>query len=186
LRQEFRELELLDEITELRFNRKLPAGVGGTARNYLISSYRKAKGVLYVPKAMPCSLQWSNDDEYVIEDPFEEAAWEIIDRKKKAQESRDAARTSKDDSSKSEARSQHKRTDPQRFVVAKGTSKLAATSTVQGERLTKKRKTATNHNTALVERLIWNSNTYSCAFDSLFTILLQVMNNGTENWNELM
>lgn len=43
LRQEFRELEILDEITRQRFEGKLPSSVHGIYRGQLITSYRKWK-----------------------------------------------------------------------------------------------------------------------------------------------
>ena len=49
LRQEFRELELLDKITRLRYVGKLPANVSGNTRNDLITSFRSWKGNQYVP-----------------------------------------------------------------------------------------------------------------------------------------
>ena len=52
LRQEYCELELLDEITKLKYEKKLPEIVTGSTRNELISSYRKWKGENYIPKKM--------------------------------------------------------------------------------------------------------------------------------------
>ncbi|KAJ7896553.1 hypothetical protein B0H13DRAFT_2522784 [Mycena leptocephala] len=44
LRQEFRELELLDEITRLRYENSLPRSVTGVYRGQLLTSYRIWKG----------------------------------------------------------------------------------------------------------------------------------------------
>ena len=41
LRQEFRELELLDEITRLHYLGKLHKSVTGGTRNHLIKSFRE-------------------------------------------------------------------------------------------------------------------------------------------------
>ena len=49
LRQEFRELEMLDDITMLRYNGKLPSSVAGIHRNDLISAFHLLKGEKYVP-----------------------------------------------------------------------------------------------------------------------------------------
>ena len=49
LRQEFRELEMLDDITMLCYNGKLPSSVVGVRRNDLISAFRQLKGEKYVP-----------------------------------------------------------------------------------------------------------------------------------------
>ena len=62
LRQEFRELELLDEITKTRYMGKLPPIVTGATRNAVISSFRKWKGVQYVPNVVHPALRWSKRD----------------------------------------------------------------------------------------------------------------------------
>jgi hypothetical protein len=49
LRQEFRELELMDEITRLRYEGKLSLKVYGEIRNTLIQTFREWKGEQYVP-----------------------------------------------------------------------------------------------------------------------------------------
>ena len=47
LRQEFRELEMLNDITMLRYNKKLPSSVVGVCRNDVISAFRFVKGDKY-------------------------------------------------------------------------------------------------------------------------------------------
>jgi hypothetical protein len=59
LRQEFRELELLDEITRLRYLGKLPITVDGDTRNNIITSFRSWKGEQYVPMNVHTSIRWS-------------------------------------------------------------------------------------------------------------------------------
>lgn len=60
LRQEFRELELLDEITRLRYSSKLPVHVdSGNTRNSIIASFRAWKGCKYVPSTVHRSIRWS-------------------------------------------------------------------------------------------------------------------------------
>ena len=59
LRQEFRELELLDNITRLRYSGKLPVSVDGDTRNNVITSFREWKGDQYVPSTVHNSIRWS-------------------------------------------------------------------------------------------------------------------------------
>ena len=59
LRQEFRELELLDDVTRLRYSGKLPLSVDGDTRNNVITSFRKWKGAQYVPSTVHGSIRWS-------------------------------------------------------------------------------------------------------------------------------
>ncbi|KAF8713523.1 hypothetical protein AX14_012976 [Amanita brunnescens Koide BX004] len=62
LRQEFHDLELLDEITKLRFNGKLAKTVHGDRRNALIHTFRQHKGLSYVPSAVHSSIRWNKKD----------------------------------------------------------------------------------------------------------------------------
>ncbi|KAK0217480.1 hypothetical protein EDD85DRAFT_781513, partial [Armillaria nabsnona] len=59
LRQEFCELELLDEITGLRFEGTLLSNVSGLTRNELIAAYQKYRGETYVPQHMHVALRWN-------------------------------------------------------------------------------------------------------------------------------
>ena len=66
LRQEFRELELLDDITRLNFNEKLPANIAmADRRNTLIDLFRKWKGEKYIPSAMHPAIRWSKTDPFL-------------------------------------------------------------------------------------------------------------------------
>jgi hypothetical protein len=49
LRQEFCELEFLDEISKLRYEGKLPDHIQSNFKNPLIRAYQKWKGTDYVP-----------------------------------------------------------------------------------------------------------------------------------------
>jgi hypothetical protein len=60
--QEFRDLELLDEITKLQYMSKLPSSVHGDRRNSLIHTFRLHKGMTYVPKNVHPSISWNKRD----------------------------------------------------------------------------------------------------------------------------
>ncbi|KAI0092921.1 hypothetical protein BDY19DRAFT_869623, partial [Irpex rosettiformis] len=153
LRQEFRELELLDEITKLRYKNKLPEGVGGCTRNQLIASYRRKKGIHYIPKTMPSALKWSKQDEFQLSNSFDEAEWMIVKQNKTVDKNMQTLTLD----------------NVSNYIPAQGN---ISTNTQK----IKKSKTASNTN--IIRNLhmpigfVWNSATYSCAFDSLYTILL--------------
>jgi hypothetical protein len=66
LRQEFRELELLDDITTHRFENKLPIKIAmSDRRNSLVASFREYKGLQYMPSEMHSALKWNNRDPYL-------------------------------------------------------------------------------------------------------------------------
>ncbi|KAI0815988.1 hypothetical protein BC628DRAFT_1281178, partial [Trametes gibbosa] len=60
LRQEFRELKLLDDMTCLHFAGQLPDTVSGYTCGSLLGSYVALKGQRYVPSAVHPLLNWSN------------------------------------------------------------------------------------------------------------------------------
>jgi hypothetical protein len=77
LRQEFRDLELLDEITKLRYLGKLPGSVNGDRRNTLIHSLRLHKGMTYVPSSVHPSIKWSKKDPML--DPIaDDLPWMLV------------------------------------------------------------------------------------------------------------
>ncbi|KAI0349497.1 hypothetical protein OH77DRAFT_1464029 [Trametes cingulata] len=59
LLQEFYELELLDEITRLREDGKLPPSVRGTTRGELLTSFLAAQTEDYVPPHADSALDWT-------------------------------------------------------------------------------------------------------------------------------
>ena len=80
LRQEFRELELLDNITTLIFNEKLPRKVAmGDHRKILIDQFREYKGKSYMPSSIHPAIQWSKTDPFL---EWQECVnWRVIDSK---------------------------------------------------------------------------------------------------------
>ena len=77
LRQEFRDLELLDEITKLRYISKLHSSVFGDRRNSLIHTFRLNKGMTYVPRIVHPSIRWNKNDP-MLEPIADDTAWHII------------------------------------------------------------------------------------------------------------
>jgi hypothetical protein len=77
LRQEFRDLELLDEITKLQYLGKLPGSVYGDRRNALIHTYRQHRGLTYVPNSVHHAIKWSKRDPML--DPIaDDISWMIV------------------------------------------------------------------------------------------------------------
>ena len=62
LRQEIRELEPMDEITQLRFEDKIPPTINDHLRNSLIRQYQSLKGEYYIPDVVPDTLRWTKSD----------------------------------------------------------------------------------------------------------------------------
>ena len=66
LRQEFRELELLDDITRLKFEDKLPRKITmADRRNTLIDLFREYKGKNYIPSMTHMAIRWNKTDPFL-------------------------------------------------------------------------------------------------------------------------
>ncbi|PPR07900.1 hypothetical protein CVT24_002813, partial [Panaeolus cyanescens] len=65
LRQEFRELELLDAITVLQYDDKLPDSIRGETRNRLIKTYRAYKGDHFVPSGVHKAIRWNKRNPFL-------------------------------------------------------------------------------------------------------------------------
>jgi hypothetical protein len=132
LRQEFRELELLDEITCLWFEKTLPAGVGGITRNHLIWSYCLKKGCNYIPKNMPVPLWWTKDDEYKIDDILPEIEWQIIHKNKRKKQ------PSSQNNTEGQKACKQAKTNLRNYVPAQDTIQLIELSNTQGTQFNNK------------------------------------------------
>ncbi len=77
LRQEFRELELLDEITKLCYHSKLDPKVIGLTWIDQIRAYQKVMGAQYVLSYVHSSIQWSVHNPF-IENELPNIKWHII------------------------------------------------------------------------------------------------------------
>ena len=82
LRQEFRELELLDDITTLAYRSILPKEINGLTRGIRIKQYRDWKGHDYVPKNVHRSIIWSLNSPFIQASIEEESDWKLIKWKK--------------------------------------------------------------------------------------------------------
>jgi PIF1-like helicase len=79
LRQEFRELELLDDITKLRFKDKLPRKIAmADRRNLIIDLFRDHKGKNYIPSTIHSAIRWSKSDPFLEWQDGVQESWRVI------------------------------------------------------------------------------------------------------------
>ncbi|RPD70740.1 hypothetical protein L226DRAFT_435937, partial [Lentinus tigrinus ALCF2SS1-7] len=174
LRQEFRELELLDEITRLRYLGQVPPTVVGITRNELIHSFRKWKGENYMPAVMHSAIKWSSDDPFPIRDKLDDSPWTVINSQK---------------STKQKDNGEHKKAqkDTSGFVTARGTQAL---DNLNNYTISKRDKRKRNDDDDLeAEKFLgfpWDPMNWSCAYDSLLTILLSVYMEQKATWDAEM
>jgi len=178
LRQEFRELELLDEITKLRYERKLPSDINGHRRNTIIRQFQKWKGATYVPNNVHSAICWHKGDPLNMLAVVTDSPWQIVHK------------IDKDNSKQPKVN----KSSLINFVPAEGsvpvTLKRKLDEDVNDEisdvPVLKKKKIATD----VIEDvqgplgLLWDGDNYSCAYDALLTILLSIWTQNPSRWKE--
>lgn len=201
LRQEFRELELLDEITRLHYHDSLPESVIGTTRHSLINSYRENKGHSYIPPSIHPSLIWNTDDQF-LQPNKEEIDWKIISKDKNSNAL--ISPIYKKNYISSNKRKKH----PCNIESDHPSKKMQMNPTIQKQKHTKclhkKEKNSSakttitpskdkktdptvqkhEHNmTQIPNQFTWSEN--SCAFDAYFSLLYALWYTNKAKWNEV-
>ncbi|KDR71669.1 hypothetical protein GALMADRAFT_74602 [Galerina marginata CBS 339.88] len=163
LRQEFRELEILDEITTLRYNGKLSVNVHGDIRNILIKTFRKSKGEQYVPKLVHSAIRWSKRD------PLNES--EIIDIKSINLDKFNKKRKFVDDTSNST------------FSAKKSSKAEIEDKKPALKKLCSTQMPVQNGNHYInPQGFIWSNN--SCAYDATFTVFFNLWCSNKDLWTD--
>ena len=86
VRQEFRELEILNEITKLRYHNELPSHVTGIIRNTIIRQFYKNKSLTETANIVPEiseAIAWSQSHPLMLPQPISDSPWKLINKKKK-------------------------------------------------------------------------------------------------------
>jgi hypothetical protein len=167
LRQEFREHEILDDITRLKYEGILPNYINGSLRNCLIRQYQDWKGTDYVPNKVDEALKWSKNDPMNLLPIVTDSGWQIIDKSKNSKV------VSKPDTN---------------FIPAKGSIPIIHLPIEQDkyEPVKKKSKLNNKNDSSIIINppagLRWDNNNYSCSYDSLFSILYNVFIEDHVNW----
>ncbi|RDX40902.1 hypothetical protein OH76DRAFT_1365490, partial [Lentinus brumalis] len=184
LRQEFRELELLDEITRLRHLETISPKVAGITRNELIHSFRQWKGEQFTPPSTHNALKWSARDPFPIEQPVADSPWVIL------KTGPNAKGAQSDHQQKVQKRSIKQNTLS--LVPAKGSQVLhnvvtdeskALESKIEPERKFKKIKASQPPAGHRRRGFEWDSINHSCAYDSLLVILFALYEDCQEGWH---
>ncbi|KAF8903080.1 hypothetical protein CPB84DRAFT_1678290 [Gymnopilus junonius] len=160
LRQEFRELELLDEITKLRYNGKLHFSVTGDTRNSLIHTFHKWKGIHHVPATVHSAIRWSKFD------PFIESSVDAIDSSVVP-----LAIDTKTEQSDTHLQQQKQKRKHSTEDSVKKTKRQKRTSAIQ---------LPSPHHCLVPTGMKWSNN--SCAYDSVFTLLLSIWTEDQHRW----
>ena len=81
LRQEFRELEILDEITKYRYKGILSKDIVGNTRSVLLHKYYENKSLSYMPEKLPQDIAWSEEKPLILPNIDKNAQWKVLSKK---------------------------------------------------------------------------------------------------------
>jgi hypothetical protein len=110
LRQEFRELEILDEVTRLSYEGSLPKYIDGNLHNALVRQFQSYKGTTYIPPNVPSQLKWTSSNPMDLLSVITDTPWQIIDKKDQLSKGKDSS-----------IQISLKVADTHNFIIAKGT-----------------------------------------------------------------
>jgi hypothetical protein len=75
-------LDIVDEITKLRYEKALPSHITGKRRNTVIRQFQQWKGTEYVPSNVHPSIHWNKQDPLDMLDVITDSPWQMVKRKK--------------------------------------------------------------------------------------------------------
>ncbi|KAJ7122695.1 hypothetical protein C8R43DRAFT_845579, partial [Mycena crocata] len=183
LRQEFRELELLDEITRLRHEGCLPRTVTGIYRGQLLASYQSWKGNFADPEHFHPAIRSKPEDQEATELATDYSAWKPTIEEPTKKGASNKASPKKRKLGEHEDRPPAKKQEMQ--------TRGSATGNSSQEMLTHNTSTssaihASNHGvqTASPVGLVWDGRNYSCGYDSFFTPLASLWGDNQELWTQ--
>ncbi|KAF9460478.1 hypothetical protein BDZ94DRAFT_1223093, partial [Collybia nuda] len=165
LRQEFREHELLDDITRLKYEGLLPKNIEGNLRNSLIRQYQNWKGTAYVPDKVDNVLKWSDNDPMKILPVVNDSPWQVL--------------------RKDTNKSQQTPKATSAFIPATGSISVSNKRKFDenNDQISPRKKKPVKTTQAPLG-LTWDGDNYSCSYDSLFAILYDIWQSNPDKWTE--
>ncbi|KAJ7270164.1 hypothetical protein B0H12DRAFT_1008958 [Mycena haematopus] len=160
LRQELRELEILDEITKLRFEGRLPRSVTGIYRRQLIRSFYAWRTDYRDPVYFHSAMRWNKSMGPRVPGPEKYSEW----------------RPSVP-ASKKRRNTMLNNTEPNARLTKRLKSKVDGIVDEIPINITPVLRRC------LPVGLIWDSHDYSCGYDATFTILINIWLDDTNKWS---
>ncbi|KAF4617978.1 hypothetical protein D9613_013011 [Agrocybe pediades] len=165
LRQEFRELEMLNDITLLRYAGKLLNDITAILRRPLIRLYQKWKGDACQGSDWHPTIKWSSNDHIILE------------------ESDDLLWREKDDLLAILSK-RSKNTGPKRKKGSEDDTNAAEHIEVKKKQRSDDIGSVTQLQHVCPTGLIWDNIDFSCAYDVTFTILFNIWNKDRIHWTD--
>lgn len=174
LRQEFREHEILDEISEQLYNGTLPSHINGNLRNSLIRQYQLLKGAKYVPNKTPFPLKWTQSDPMNTLPVVTDTPWTLITSRKTTNMAKPQTNTFVPASGSIHLTVEHTNLKKRKIDVAMDEDAI---------REPKKSKRISDVSCRMPIGLMWDEEHYSCAYDAIFTIFCDIWISKPVQWN---
>jgi hypothetical protein len=186
LRQEFRELEVLDDVVQLRYEGKLPITVVGDRRHTLLYSFRSCKGENYVPANVHKAIRWTRNDPFPLDavDDKENSSLNLVSNTQKG-----CTGSTKVGSTATSSSAITLVTSKITSLVNKVKRKLdndTSDSTPRTKRVKFHHQTEDNEDVAALmpPGTTWSNN--SCAYDATIVILHSIWLENPEHYTELL
>ncbi|EDQ98415.1 uncharacterized protein LACBIDRAFT_302379 [Laccaria bicolor S238N-H82] len=159
----FRELELLDDITNLRYNGQLPASINGQLCNALLHQYQQLKGKGYCPQNVMGPIRWSEVYPMQTFQVITDSLWTLTTKS-----------TTHNATEEVEIQSQKKSKNVSGyFVPTQGSKAIASTLKRKAEEdlnidepKSKKIRASFGPTPDIPVGILWDSVNYSCSYDS--------------------
>ena len=171
LRQEFREQELLDEITKLRYKGKLPTHIEPSTRTAMIQEFQLWKGTDYVPAKTDTALKWSSKDPIGLIFSVNDSPWQLVDKRKS--HGNFTSITTSFVSAKGSTSVNNKNLKHQQDAIVTGAEPPAKKAKIY--------KPLSIMPSPL--GLTWDGENYSCGYDSLLVILFDIWKDNPQVWS---
>ncbi|KAJ6467367.1 hypothetical protein C8R45DRAFT_838606 [Mycena sanguinolenta] len=164
LRQEFRELEALNEITRLRYEGQLPVHVTGVNRRELLTAFHSWNRVPFEPSDVHPAIVSTRGESPINALPVLTGKWQMIGKEK------------------SDFRNSHLSTSKSKPSPGEKSTSKRAPDESTSMRVSKKPKLTD----FAPEGTNWDAVNYSCAYDALFTCLFDVWDGSRAQWGDRM
>src|SRR6266540_3266875 len=185
LRQEFRELELLDDITDNHYRGKTTLLLGDNTRNSLIKAYRGSRGLLYVPPSAHKAIRWSKKDP-LLEAEIHDVSWHIVSLSDKKENVPDKEIPKVTENSCGKPHTQKRNHDsimtPEKSKITTGKVMSPPHKIVRGNSVVSVDSQESNFS-IVPNGFAWSDN--SCAYDSVLTILFSIWASDDQQSGEL-
>jgi hypothetical protein len=168
LRQEMRELEFLDQITQLRYENRLPREVTGMYRRQLIRSFLLWRNESCDPDYFHPSIKWDATLGPRIPDNVDYGEWVPSGHKPRKRSSLSCRNGNNDGLNRSDSTRKRRK-------IANELSQHPSADT----------ESCPSH-LLVPTGLMWDSLDYSCGYDAVFTVLFNIWSENRINWSALM